>query len=84
MQGVTNLTYDNPHDFLFDVVNGNIHPRNVSLEQWLIAHGYAMIDQRLPHLNTHIMIGGQMFGLHHCIESIHYPSLIKPIVENQH
>lgn len=74
-QGIS-LTYDNPHDFLHDVVNGNLHPRNVTLEQWLIAHSYAMIDQKLPHLHTNVMVGGQLFGLHHCIESIHYPTTV--------
>lgn len=75
-QGI-NLTYDNPHDFLHDVVQGNIHPREISLEQWLIANGYAMIDQKLPQMNTRLMIGGQLFGMHHCIESVHYPTTIE-------
>lgn len=82
-QGLS-LTYDNPHDFLHDVVRGNIHPKHVTLEQWLVAHGYAMIDQKLPHLHTGIMVGGQQYVLHHCIESIHYPNLVRPLQEHDH
>jgi hypothetical protein len=82
-QGIS-LSYENPNDFLYDVTNGAIHPRDVNLEQWLIAHGYAMIDSKLPHLHTSVMIGGQLFGMHHCIESIHYPTLISPLQEYDH
>lgn len=82
-QGLS-LTYDNPHDFLHDVVHGKIHPRDVSLEQWLVAHGFAMIDQKLPQLHTGLMIGGQQFMLHHCIESIHYPNMVRPLQEHDH
>lgn len=78
------MTYDNPHDFLHDVVRGVIHPSQVSLEQWLVSHAYAMIDQKLPQLYTSIMVSGQQFGLHHCIESIHYPSTVSSIVEREH
>jgi hypothetical protein len=78
------LIYDNPHDFLYDVCHGNIHPGDVSLEQWLIAHGYAMLDQRLPQLHTGVMVGGQQYVLHHCIESVTFPNASKPLSENMH
>jgi hypothetical protein len=80
----TDLTYENPHDFLHDVSRGVLSPAEVTLEQWLIASGYAMIDQKLPDLEMVLMARGQVFGLHHCIQSINYPNLVKPIMENQH
>lgn len=78
------MIYDNPHDFLHDVVHGKIPLAAVSLEQWLIAQGYAMIDHKLPQMYANLMVGGQLFVMHHCVESIHYPNMVKPIVENKH
>lgn len=82
-QGIS-LTYDNPHEFLHDVTRGELHPRNVTLEQWLIASSYAMIDQKLPDLELALVLGGNVFSLHHCIHSVHFPNLVKPIMENKH
>lgn len=79
-----NLTYNSPHDFLYDVARGILHPSEITLEQWLIANGYAMIDSKLPDLEAQVMIGGQLFGLHHCIKSVHYPNHARPLMEIEH
>ena len=82
-QGIS-LNYDNPHDFLHDVTRGVIPPDTVTLEQWLVAHAFAMLDNKLPDMHTSLMIGGQMFGMHHCIQSIHFPNKVRPLMENEH
>lgn len=78
------LTYDNPHDFLHDVQAGKIPIGAVSLEEWLMAIGYAALDQKVPELNLAVMVGGQLFNLHHCLTSIHYPNRVKPLMEDHH
>jgi hypothetical protein len=80
----TVLTYDNPHEFLHDVQTGKIPIGAVTLEDWLISASYAALDQPLPELNISIMVGGQLFNLHHCLSSIHYPNRVKPLMEGRH
>lgn len=78
------LTYDDPHKFLRDVVKGELALSNVTLEQWLIASSYAMIDKEIEDLEMALVVGGQVFSVHHCIQAVYFPNPVKPLMENKH
>lgn len=56
-----------------------MHPANISLEQWLIATGFAMVDQNIPSIELSVMLRGNLYTLHHHISSTHYPNKVGPL-----
>lgn len=78
------MTYNNPHDFLHDLQRGKIPLNAVSMEQWLLAHAWVMVDANTPLISKNVMVNGGVFETRLQVTSVAYPEKADGIVGRTH
>lgn len=79
----TSLTYDNPFDFMHDLVNKKIPPNTVTLEQFLYGSMVAMIEGYQPEMKIELEYGNNWFQVYQRVRKISPPQGTKERMETR-
>jgi hypothetical protein len=83
-QKATSLTYENPSDWINDIINGRIACNDVRMDHWIQLTTMAMVDNSVAHLNLDVPYRGGVYSFHHCIKQINPPAQTDNIMGVQH
>ncbi len=83
LQDSLSSTYDNPHDFVHDIVNGKVALESVPMNTWIEATLMAMVDKKQPHLDLTLGYGGGVYHFHHCVKTVNPPASAQAVLETR-
>lgn len=78
------MIYDSASEFLHDLGRGKIPLSAVSLEQWLLAHAWVMVDSGTPVIKKDVSINGAVFETKLQVRAVAYAEKAEGIVGREH
>lgn len=83
-QGRQNIHYTSVDEFLHDLARGKVPASAVTLEQWLIAHAYVILNNNVPRIEKKIMVDGNLYIMEFAMTGISYSEHVDNIRRRDH